>query len=774
MTQNSAHTGKLYVVGTPIGNLGDLSPRVGEAFAAADAICCEDTRVTSKLLMHLCISKPLVRCDENVIASRAAGLVDRLLAGETLAFASDAGMPSVSDPGQVLVEAAREADVPVEVIPGPSACVTALVSSGIPCEHFFFEGFLDRKHGDRVRRLQRLAVVPGALIFYESPHRIVATLEAVAEVFPQREVAVCRELTKLHEEVLRGPAAQLAEELRARGEVKARLRWSSRRRARTRRLASYRLAPRQRIPTRPCARISAPRSRRGSPPLRWLSACLRSIRAASAMSMPWCSICNRWRISSPCARIIPVCNVFLEDKPHGSKQAFVLYHDAHLLRQRRSAPGTAYSTIIADVQARYRRSAGYNVKFLTGMDEHGEKVAEAAAKHGMTPQEWTDSQAPHFKELWSKLEISNDDFIRTTEPRQHHAVQYLWERMKESGYLYKGSYDGWYCVPDETYFTDTQVQKGDEEYGSVGQHLCPDCHRPLERVQEESYFFKLSAFQDKLLKLYDEHPDFVEPAFRMNEVRSFVEGGLNDLSVSRTSFDWGIQVPFDEGHVTYVWFDALLNYMTAVGYGVDTDEARAELAYRWPAQFHIVGKDIIRFHCVIWPAMLMAIGEALPEHVFAHGFLTVRNAETGKAEKMSKSRGNAIAPQDVIDMLGVEGYRYYFMTDVVPGTDGAISFDRMEQVYNADLANSWGNLISRSLNMSGKYFDGCAPAKPASFDAFENPLAKIADGLVERYMAKMDVLDYGGAKDEVMELIHAANHYIEDSEPGRLPRTRPS
>ena len=274
--------------------------------------------------------------------------------------------------------------------------------------------------------------------------------------------------------------------------------------------------------------------------------------------------------------------------------------------------GTAYSTIIADVQARYRRSAGYNVKFLTGMDEHGEKVAEAAAKHGMTPQEWTDSQAPHFKELWSKLEISNDDFIRTTEPRQHHAVQYLWERMKESGYLYKGSYDGWYCVPDETYFTDTQVQKGDEEYGNVGQHLCPDCHRPLERVQEESYFFKLSAFQDKLLKLYDEHPDFVEPAFRMNEVRSFVEGGLNDLSVSRTSFDWGIQVPFDEGHVTYVWFDALLNYMTAVGYGVDTDEARAELAYRWPAQFHIVGKDIIRFHCVIWPAMLMASARPCP------------------------------------------------------------------------------------------------------------------------------------------------------------------
>ena len=372
--------------------------------------------------------------------------------------------------------------------------------------------------------------------------------------------------------------------------------------------------------------------------------------------------------------------------------------------------GTAYSTILADVQARYRRAMGYDVKFLTGMDEHGEKVAEAAEQHGFdSPQAWCDSQAPLFQDLWKTLEISNDDFIRTTEPRQHHAVQYLWKRMQESGYLYKGSYDGWYCVPDETYYTDNQVKKGDEEYGSVGQHLCPDCHRPLERVQEESYFFKLSAFQDKLLALYDEHPEFVQPDFRMNEVRSFVEGGLNDLSVSRTSFDWGVPVPFDDGHVTYVWFDALLNYMTAVGYGLDDDASKAEFAFRWPAQYHIVGKDIIRFHCVIWPAMLMAIGESLPEHVFAHGFLTVRNSETGKAEKMSKSRGNAIAPQDVIDLLGVEGYRYYFMTDVVPGTDGAISFERMEQVYNADLANSWGNLISRSLNMSAKYFDGCAP-----------------------------------------------------------------
>ena len=427
--------------------------------------------------------------------------------------------------------------------------------------------------------------------------------------------------------------------------------------------------------------------------------------------------------------------------------------------------GTAYCTMLCDVQARFRRAAGYNVKFLTGMDEHGEKVAEAAAKHGMTPQEWCDSQAPLFKDLWRELEVSNDDFIRTTEERQYHAVQYLWNRMKESGYLYKGSYDGWYCVPEETYFTENQVRKADEENHTEGQHLCPDCGRPLERVQEESYFFKLSAFQDRLLKLYDEHPDFVQPSFRLNEVRSFVEGGLQDLSVSRTSFDWGIPVPFDDKHVTYVWFDALLNYMTAVGCGVDTPEAKAELAYRWPAQYHVVGKDIIRFHCVIWPAMLMALGEPLPEHVFAHGFLTVRNAETGKAEKMSKSRGNAIAPQDVVDLLGVEGYRYYFMTDVIHGEDSAISFERMEQVYNADLANSWGNLVSRSLNMSAKYFDGKTPVLADGWEKKDNPLKAIAEGICGRYSEAMERFDYVGAKDVVMELVHAANHYIEDSAP---------
>lgn len=430
--------------------------------------------------------------------------------------------------------------------------------------------------------------------------------------------------------------------------------------------------------------------------------------------------------------------------------------------------GTAYCTILCDVMARYKRACGYDVKFLTGLDEHGEKVQTAAAEHDMTPQAWCDSLAPAFHDIWHTLEISNDDFIRTTEPRQQRAVAHLWERMRDAGYIYKDSYDGWYCVHEETYYTETQVSKSDEEHHVEGQHLCPECQRPLQRVKEESWFFKLSAFQDRLLALYDAHPEFVMPDFRMREVRSFVEGGLRDVSVSRTSFDWGIPVPFDDGHVTYVWFDALLNYATAVGFG--NPEMAEEYARRWPAQFHVVGKDIIRFHCVIWPAMLMAIDEALPEHVFAHGFLMVKNEQTGKGEKMSKSRGNAIAPQDVIDLLGVEGYRYYFMTDCVPGEDGAISFARMEQVYNADLANSWGNLVSRSLNMSAKYFDGKTPALAGDWASKGGVLSELAAGIAERYCACMDRVDYVGAKDVVMELVHAANHYIEDSAPWAIAK----
>ena len=263
-------------------------------------------------------------------------------------------------------------------------------------------------------------------------------------------------------------------------------------------------------------------------------------------------------------------------------EAVLLHHHTHLLRERRPAPGHRVLYDIADVQARYRRAAGYNVRFShPGMDEHGQKVAEAAEKHGMTPQEWCDSQAPHFHELWEELEISNDDFIAPPSRARSAPCSTCGSACRRPATSTRAA-TMLVCVPDEHFFTETQVDKADEARGTKGEHLCPDCDRPLERVKEESWFFKLSAFQDKLLALYDEHPDFVQPDFRMNEVRSFVEGGLNDLSVSRTSFDWGIEVPFDDEHVTYVWFDALTNYMTAVGYGAEDDEAAADFAYRWP------------------------------------------------------------------------------------------------------------------------------------------------------------------------------------------------
>lgn len=439
--------------------------------------------------------------------------------------------------------------------------------------------------------------------------------------------------------------------------------------------------------------------------------------------------------------------------------------------------GTAYSTVMADVQARFQRANAHDVKFLTGMDEHGEKVAEAAEKNGFdSPQAWCDSMEPKFRDLWETLNISNDDFIRTTQDRHTAGVQKFLQVLLDRGYIYKDSYDGWYCRPDETYFTETQVRHHEEERRAKGmdaadpEHpLCPDCDRPLERIQEESWFFKLSAFEQPLLDFYESHPDFIQPETRRNEVLSFVKGGLKDLSISRSTFDWGIQFPFDPRHVAYVWVDALINYLSAVGYGAEGQEAADEVAFRWPAQVHVVGKDIIRFHCVIWPALLMAAGLPLPERVFVHGFLTVRNEETGAAEKMSKSRGNAIAPEEVIELLGVDAYRYYFMCDVAHGTDAPISWGRMRQVYNADLANSWGNLVSRSLNMAGKYFDGCAPVRPANFEQ-ATPLKEACEGIYERYAACMEAFDYSGAAQEVLAVVSAANHYIEDMAPWALAK----
>jgi methionyl-tRNA synthetase len=439
--------------------------------------------------------------------------------------------------------------------------------------------------------------------------------------------------------------------------------------------------------------------------------------------------------------------------------------------------GTAYTTIASDALARFERMDGRDTWFLTGLDEHGQKVAQAAEIEGITPQEWVDSVAPKFLDTWQALSISNDDFIRTTEQRHIRGVQCFFEQMRANGFIYQDTYEGFYCVPDETFFTDEQLAdfaatEGAEGRPSVaedGAKLCPDCGRPLSFVQEDNLFFRLSAFQERLLAYYEENPGFICPEIRRNEVVSFVKSGLKDLSVSRTTFDWGVPIPFAPGHVSYVWVDALINYITAVGYGSSDPVEQAEFEKRWPCQVHFVGKDIIRFHCVIWPAMLMAAGIEPPRKVFAHGFLLT------KGEKMGKSKGNAMAPLELVKLFSVDGYRYYFLTDVQFGADGSISLERMVQVYNADLANSWGNLCSRTLNMTVKYLDGIVPELWEKTTArltreMGNPLAGLVEGLYERYARAMGAIDYSGALAAVMELCDRANLYIEESAPWRLAK----
>ncbi|MBQ9003541.1 MAG: methionine--tRNA ligase [Eggerthellaceae bacterium] len=417
--------------------------------------------------------------------------------------------------------------------------------------------------------------------------------------------------------------------------------------------------------------------------------------------------------------------------------------------------GTAYTTIAADTVARYQRMNGYDVAFITGMDEHGQKVADTAAEHGMTPQEWCDSMEPAFRDTWDLLNITYTDFVRTSSERQARTVQKFWQDLYERDYLYKSSYEGWYCVHEETYYAESDLEKNED-----GEFVCPDCKRPVQLMAsgEENWFFKLSEFQQPLLDFYESHPDFIRPETRKNEIVTFVKGGLKDLSISRSTFDWGIPLPFDEGHVAYVWADALLAYFTGIGYA-DPDR-EGEFDSRWPMQYHFVGKDITRFHCVIWPAMLLAAGYEPAHTVFGHGFLLT------KGEKMSKSKGNALSPQDMVRVFGVDAYRYYFMSDVQFGHDGSISLERMVQVYNNELANTWGNLVSRVLNMTNKYFGGKVPDAPEG----DSPLKQIASGLYAKFDACMAEVDFTGAVAAVQELTQAANLYIEEEAPFRLAK----
>ena len=405
--------------------------------------------------------------------------------------------------------------------------------------------------------------------------------------------------------------------------------------------------------------------------------------------------------------------------------------------------GHAYSSVAADALARWRRLWGDDVVFLTGTDEHGLKIQRAAEGQGITPQELVDRTAPAFQALTPLLELSNTDFIRTTEPRHHAAVQHFLQKVYDNGHIELGTYEGLYCVHCEAYYTEDELVAG----------KCPVHDTPVERVTEENYFFQLSRFEDALLEHYATNPDAVQPDTRRNEVLGFIKSGLRDFSMSRTSISWGVPLPWDPKHVAYVWFDALFNYCTSIGYGVD----RANFDRYWPVDYHIIGKDILRFHAVYWPAMLLAGGEAPPKHVFAHGWLQVGG------EKMSKTTGNQIAPADLVSGFGVDGLRYYLLADQRFGPDGDISHDAILTRYNADLANNFGNLVNRVLNMATTYCDGVAPSARAN-----GSLVAAVARAFEECARHIERLDFAGAFGAVWDLVRATNAFIEDSEPWKL------
>jgi len=415
--------------------------------------------------------------------------------------------------------------------------------------------------------------------------------------------------------------------------------------------------------------------------------------------------------------------------------------------------GHIYTTIAADVLARHQRMCGKDVFFLTGVDEHGQKVQQAAEARGIAPIELADQVVERYQSLWPELEITNDDFIRTSSERHKKGVQAMWQRLEKAGAIYKGFYEDWYCVPCETYWTESQLK--DAESGES--MLCPDCSRPVEKVQEESYFFRLSAYQERLIEHIKANPDFIAPASRRNEVLSFVESGLNDLSVSRTTFSWGVPVPNDEGHVVYVWIDALTNYISALGF------PEPEVPDYWPADVHLIGKDILRFHAVFWPCMLMAADLPLPKRVFAHGWWTV------EGEKMSKSKGNALRPAGLLEKYDADVIRYFLLREVPFGQDGDFSLDALKQRYNSELANDVGNLLNRSLAMLGKYRDGVLGAVS---DEQEMDRALIAD--VQKMQrdvdAAMNVQAFHQVLERINEVVRHGNRYVEENAPWALAK----
>ncbi len=415
--------------------------------------------------------------------------------------------------------------------------------------------------------------------------------------------------------------------------------------------------------------------------------------------------------------------------------------------------GHAYTTIACDTIARRHRMLGDDTWFLTGTDEHGQKIERAALAAGKSPQQFTDEISAEFRTLWDRMGLSYDDFIRTTSERHKRGVQALWRKIRDNGYIYKGTYTGQYCVSDELYV----------DAAGPGAP-CPICERPTETVHEENYYFKLSAFEDQLIRLYTEQPDFIRPETRRNEVLSFVRGGLRDLSISRSTFSWGIPVPDDPKHVVYVWLDALANYITALGYG-SNDTGKFDKY--WPADVHMIGKEIVRFHCVYWPAFLLAAGLPLPKGITAHGWLLFEES------KMSKSRGNIVRAETIVDVLGTDALRYFLLREVVFGHDGAFSFDALVQRYNSDLANGLGNLASRTLTMIFRYFKGEVPyPSNTATTPHDKYVVKFAETVITGAGAWYDEFSFSRALETIWSLIAEVDKYIVENEPWALGATQ--
>ena len=413
--------------------------------------------------------------------------------------------------------------------------------------------------------------------------------------------------------------------------------------------------------------------------------------------------------------------------------------------------GHSYCTVATDTMARYKRLRGYDVKFLTGTDEHGQKIERIAEKQGITPKQYVDKIVSGIKDLWKELDISYDHFIRTTDDYHVKSVQKIFKQLYDQGDIYKSEYEGWYCTPCESFYTDVQLVDG----------KCPDCGREVERLKEESYFFRLSKYQDRLIKYIEEHPEFIQPQTRQNEmINNFLKPGLEDLCVSRTSFNWGIPVTFDPKHIVYVWVDALTNYITALGYGSDDD---SEFKKYWPADVHVVGKEIVRFHTIIWPAMLMALDLPLPKQVFGHGWLIIDGG------KMSKSKGNVVDPKVLVDRYGVDAIRYFLLREIAFGQDGNFTNEALIQRINSDLANDLGNLVSRTVGMIEKYFDGKIPSDREETE-FDASLKDTAKAVTEKVDTLLDKMLFSDALTEIWTLIRRSNKFVDETQPWVLAK----